>query len=99
VLHYFIIEKALGIPGREQRTSPYISFDRSFSDCVQQVDTGRAQAAVITNEVSIEDVKRVCESGYTLPQKSTYFYPKVVAGLMFSSIREEEFVSAHFEPY
>jgi uncharacterized protein (DUF1015 family) len=99
VLHYFIIEKALGIPGREQRTSPYISFDRSFSDCVQQVDSGRAQAAVITNEVSIEDVKRVCESGYTLPQKSTYFYPKVVAGLMFSSIREEEFVSAHFEPY
>lgn len=99
ILHFFIIEKVLGIPGKQQRSSRYISFDRSFSDCVQLVNTGKADAAVITNEVSIEDVKRVCESGYTLPQKSTYFYPKVIAGLLFSSIREEEFVSAHFEPF
>jgi uncharacterized protein (DUF1015 family) len=99
VLHFFIIEKVLGIPGKEQRTSPHVTFDRSFSDCVQLVNTGKAQAAIITNEVSIEDVKRVCESGYTLPQKSTYFYPKVVAGLLFSSIRDEEFISAHFEPF
>ncbi|UYN88354.1 MAG: DUF1015 domain-containing protein [Cyclobacteriaceae bacterium] len=91
VMHYFIIEKALGIPGKEQRQSKNISFDRSFSDCLKKVLTSEAQLAIITNEVSIEDVKKVCASGATMPQKSTYFYPKVICGFMFSSIKEDEF--------
>jgi uncharacterized protein (DUF1015 family) len=52
--------------------------------------------AIITNEVSIEDVKRICHSGFTMPQKSTYFYPKVICGFLFSSIREEEFQSPEY---
>ncbi|QOI97962.1 MAG: DUF1015 domain-containing protein [Flammeovirgaceae bacterium] len=91
VMHYFIIEKALGIPGKEQRKSEHILFDRSFSDCLKKVITGEAQLAIITNEVSIEDVKTVCHSGATMPQKSTYFYPKVICGFLFSSIKQDEF--------
>ncbi len=91
VMHYFIIEKVLGIPGKDQRQSAYISFDRSFSDCLQKVIKAEAQLAIITNEVSIEDVKKVCASGATMPQKSTYFYPKVICGFLFSSIQEDEF--------
>jgi len=93
VMHYFIIEKALGIPGKEQRQSENIFFDRSFSDCLKRVSKDEAQLAIITNEVSIEDVKNVCHSGATMPQKSTYFYPKVICGFLFSSIKENEFYS------
>jgi uncharacterized protein (DUF1015 family) len=32
------------------------------------------------------DVKTVCHSGSTLPQKSTYFWPKAICGFVFSSI-------------
>jgi len=92
IMHYFIIEKALGIPGKEQRKSENISFDRSFSDCLKKVLKEEAQLAIITNEVSIEDVKKVCHSGATMPQKSTYFYPKVICGFLFSSIKEQEFI-------
>lgn len=91
IMHYFIIEKALGIPGKEQRKSENISFDRSFSDCLKKVLKEEAQLAIITNEVSIEDVKKVCHSGATMPQKSTYFYPKVICGFLFSSIKQDEF--------
>ncbi len=91
VLHYFIIEKILGIPGKEQRYSDKIEFDRSFSDCLTKVISGDAQLAIITQEISIEEVKAVCASGYTMPQKSTYFYPKVICGFLFSSIKEDEF--------
>lgn len=91
VMHYFIIEKALGIPGKDQRKSENIFFDRSFSDCLKRVLKDEAQLAIITNEVSIEDVKNVCHSGATMPQKSTYFYPKVICGFLFSSIKENEF--------
>lgn len=93
VMHYFIIEKALGIPGKEQRKSENIFFDRSFSDCLKRVLQEEAQLAIITNEVSIEDVKNVCHSGATMPQKSTYFYPKVISGFLFGSIKEDEFYS------
>jgi uncharacterized protein (DUF1015 family) len=91
VLHYFIIEKILGIPGRHQRTSEHILFDRSFSDCLTRVIREEVQMAIITQDVSIEQVKAVCKSGYTMPQKSTYFYPKVICGFLFSSIKEDEF--------
>jgi uncharacterized protein (DUF1015 family) len=99
VLHYFIIEKILGVPGKEQRASENISFDRSFSDCLTKVMKEEVQMAIITQEVSIEDVKRVCHSGYTMPQKSTYFYPKVICGFLFSSIKEGEFKMPDYSPF
>jgi uncharacterized protein (DUF1015 family) len=99
VMHYFVIEKVLGIPGKIQRQSENISFDRSFSDCLKKVIKGETQLAIITNEVSIDEVKSVCSTGYTMPQKSTYFYPKVICGFVFSSIKEEEFHSPIYSPF
>jgi uncharacterized protein (DUF1015 family) len=99
VMHFYIIEKALGIPGKDQRQSEHIDFDRSFSDCLNKVIQGEVQLAIITNEVSIDDVKRVCHSGYTMPQKSTYFFPKVICGFLFSSVKESEFKNPVYAPY
>ncbi len=99
VMHYFIIEKIFGIHGKEQRQSLHLDFDRSFSDCLKKVIQGDSQLAIITNEVSIEEVKQVCKSGYTMPQKSTYFYPKVIGGFVFTSIKEEEFKKVDYAPF
>jgi uncharacterized protein (DUF1015 family) len=86
VLHYFVIQEALGIKGKDQGVSECIDYERSFAACLTNVIRGVCQIALITNEVSIADVKTVCGSGCTLPQKSTYFWPKVICGLVFSSI-------------
>ena len=91
VLHYFIIEKVLGIPGKDQRASENIEFDRSFGDCLAKVIRDEAQLAIITNDITMSEVKRVCYSGHVMPQKSTYFYPKVICGYLFSSIKDDEF--------
>jgi uncharacterized protein (DUF1015 family) len=99
VMHYFIIEKILGIPGKEQRASENIAFDRSFGDCLTKVLKDEAQMAIITQDVSIEEVKKVCHSGSTMPQKSTYFYPKVICGFLFSSIMEKEFHLPDYAPF
>lgn len=99
VLHYFVIERMLGIAGKDQRRSEKISFDRSFSDCLAKVIRGECQIALITQEVSIEDIVRVCNSGYTMPQKSTYFYPKVVCGFVFGSINENEFQTPSYSRF
>ena len=99
VLHYFISEKILGIPGKDQRKSSVIGFDRSFSDCLAKVIKGEIQMAMITQGISIEDVKKVCRSGYTMPQKSTFFYPKVICGFLFSSIKEDEFQTPSYSRF
>ncbi len=93
VMHYFVIEKVLGIPGKDQRASTHLEFDRSFTDCLAKVITNEAQMAIITNDITMDEVKQVCYSGYTMPQKSTYFYPKVICGFLFSSIKDDEFQS------
>jgi len=99
VMHHFVIERALGIPGKEQRRSSNINFDRSLADCMAKVQNGEAQLAIITKDIAMDDVKRVCFSGYTMPQKSTYFYPKIICGFLFSSIREEDFASPVYSPF
>ncbi|MBC3539692.1 DUF1015 domain-containing protein [Rufibacter sediminis] len=91
VMHYFILERVLGISAEEQRQYPGLSYVRSFAECLGKVDSGKAQLALITNEVKMEEVQRVCHSGAVMPQKSTFFYPKVICGFLFSSIDENEF--------
>ncbi len=94
VMHYFVFEKVLGIYRQQQRDYKGLSYERNFTACISQVDSGQARLALITNEVSMEQVKRVCYSGAIMPQKSTFFYPKVICGFLFSSIKEDEFISA-----
>lgn len=91
VLHYFVIEKCLKIAGKDQRKSENISFERNFAICVKKALQGEAQCALITKEIDMDTILEVCHSGATLPQKSTFFYPKVVSGLLFGSIKEDEF--------
>lgn len=91
VLHFFIIEKLLGIKGKDQRKSEKILFERSLSVCEEKVNTGQATMAILTRPVTMKEIKEVCYSGYTMPQKSTYFYPKVICGFLFNSIKENEF--------
>ena len=86
VAHYFIIEDILGIPGKKQNASPCIEYERNFTNCMTQVIKQESQMAIITNDVRVEEVKRVCGCGCTMPPKSTFFYPKAICGFLFSSI-------------
>ena len=87
VMHYFIIQEILGLKGKDQSRSTCIEYERSFAACLTKVLQGEVQLlALITNEISISDVKTVCRSGFTLPQKSTYFWPKAICGFVFSSL-------------
>jgi uncharacterized protein (DUF1015 family) len=90
VLHFFVLEKVLGIIGPDaQRAWPGVAYVRGLAECLQQVDRGEARAAFLTNEVTMAQVEAVCHSGAVMPAKSTFFYPKTLAGLLFTSLAEE----------
>ena len=86
VAHYFIIQEILGIPGKKQNTSNHIAYERNFTKCMTAVMKEEVQMAIITSDVCIDDVKRVCGCGCTMPPKSTFFYPKAVCGFLYCSI-------------
>jgi uncharacterized protein (DUF1015 family) len=60
-----------------------LSYTPSWDDAVSAVDAGKAEVAVLMRPTRIEDVFAVAKRGETMPQKSTYFYPKLVSGLLF----------------
>jgi uncharacterized protein (DUF1015 family) len=63
-----------------------ISYTPDWREAVRAVDTGEAEVAVLMRPTRIEDVFAVAQRGETMPQKSTYFYPKLVSGLLFLSL-------------
>jgi uncharacterized protein (DUF1015 family) len=90
VLHFFVLEKVLGIVGPEaQRSWPGVAYVRGLAECLQRVDRGEARAAFLTNEVTMAQVEAVCYSGAVMPAKSTFFYPKTLAGLLFTSLADD----------
>ena len=60
-----------------------ISYTSDWQEAVRAVDSGEAAVAVLMRPTRIEDVFAVAQRGETMPQKSTYFYPKLVSGLLF----------------
>jgi len=63
----------------------YTHDDDSALDAV----AGGAQAAFLMNPPRIEDVMAVCVAGDTMPEKSTYFFPKLLSGLVFRPLDDE----------
>ena len=91
LLHDVVFDKLLGLSPVEQRTTPLLAFERNFSRCVQEVQSGNAKFAIITREIQLSQVIEVCNSGQLMPQKSTYFYPKALGGMLFATVNQEEF--------
>ena len=91
ILHDVLFGKILGLTPEAQRNSDQLAFERNFSRCLREVRSGKASFAIITREIELSQVVEVCKSGAVMPQKSTYFYPKALGGLLFGSIKQEEF--------
>jgi uncharacterized protein (DUF1015 family) len=60
-----------------------VTYTPRRDEAVATVDRGDAEAAFLLRPTRIEDVWTVARRGETMPQKSTYFYPKLTSGLLF----------------
>jgi uncharacterized protein (DUF1015 family) len=59
-----------------------VTYTPSAAEAVAAVDRGDAQAAFLLRPTRIEDVWEVARRGDVMPQKSTFFYPKLTSGLL-----------------
>ncbi|TKJ39480.1 MAG: hypothetical protein CEE38_01735 [Planctomycetes bacterium B3_Pla] len=85
VLHKLILEGLLGIDEEKLAQNEHVQYVKdtpgAIDDSIAQVDAGHKQAAFFMNPVKMQQLIMVTDAGERMPQKSTYFYPKVYTGL------------------
>lgn len=86
VLHSLILEGALGIDKENMANQVNLRYTRSFDEAVESVRRGESVCAFIINPTKIKEIKAVAEDGEKMPQKSTYFYPKLKTGLVINKL-------------
>ncbi|HEV7134880.1 MAG TPA: DUF1015 domain-containing protein [Gaiellaceae bacterium] len=60
-----------------------VTYTPHAAEAVAAVDRGDAEAAFLLRPTRIEDVWEIAGRGEVMPQKSTFFYPKLTSGLLF----------------
>ncbi len=81
VVDHIILEKLLSIKADSETALTY-TYDKQ--DAINRVKDGEFQIAVLLNPVKAEVIKAIADAGDRMPRKSTYFYPKEPAGLVFN---------------
>jgi len=83
VLQYLILSPRLGIQPSSLPTTDQIHYTIDEGEARRWVDSGQAQIAFLLNPTHVDQVWQAAIHGVTMPQKSTYFYPKLLTGLIF----------------
>ncbi len=82
ILHHFILDQLLGIDKAKLEAYTNVNYVRDREEAVERVGKDGTQAAFLLNPTDVAHVKAVAERGERMPQKSTDFYPKLLAGLV-----------------
>ncbi|MVB10903.1 hypothetical protein CAFE_16040 [Caprobacter fermentans] len=86
VLHSLILERLLGIDRENMANQKNLVYTRSMEEAIASVQTGESQCAFLLNPTRVQEIRDVAAAGEKMPQKSTYFYPKLITGLVINQI-------------
>ncbi|HEY3377000.1 MAG TPA: DUF1015 domain-containing protein [Armatimonadota bacterium] len=74
-------------PAGEATVERNVRYTVKPTDAVARVDSGEIAAALFLNPTPVDEVLTLAAHGIRMPQKSTYFYPKVPTGLVMHNLR------------
>ena len=80
IVDHVILEELLGLT--HEKAGAFLDYNNDAAEAVKKVLDGEYQLGIIVNPVKPGVIKAIADSGDRMPQKSTYFYPKVPAGLV-----------------
>jgi len=90
ILHKLVLEKLLGLNEEsiaEGCNLEYVKDDPyAIDQSISQIDAGRSQILFFMNPVKLQQLKMVTDAGERMPQKSTYFYPKMYSGIVIQKL-------------
>ncbi len=85
-LEALILDGCLGISREMVTVGDHVAYTRELSEAVSAVARGDAQAAFLLGRPTVEEIKEVSLAGDVMPQKSTFFYPKLLSGLVLRDL-------------
>jgi uncharacterized protein (DUF1015 family) len=94
ILHSAILEHLLHITPEAQAAKTNLYYPQDARAALAEVRGGRGQVLFVMNATPVAQVRRVAEAGEVMPQKSTFFYPKVLTGLSFHTLDPARTVSS-----
>jgi uncharacterized protein (DUF1015 family) len=86
ILHAMVFDRIFGIKPEATKTGGNIEYTIDAGGALDAVSRGNADGAFLMNPPSIDDVRQVSDSGATMPEKSTYFHPKLLTGLFMNAL-------------
>jgi uncharacterized protein (DUF1015 family) len=86
ILHTLILEQMLGIDRSAQERQTNLRYVKDPKTALEESRRPEVQAAFLLNPTRIEQLKAVADAGEVMPQKSTFFYPKLASGLLLDPI-------------
>jgi uncharacterized protein (DUF1015 family) len=88
ILRALVLEKILNVPNEE-----YLAFTKDADEAIDKVRNGEFQIAFLLNPTQVSDILTIASKFEKMPQKSTYFYPKLLTGLVMHRIVHGEKVA------
>lgn len=88
VLHKLILEKHLNIDEENMRAQKNLFYVREAADAVEAVKKGDAQCAFLINPTKVSEIREIALANEKMPQKSTYFWPKLVTGIVLNKFND-----------
>jgi uncharacterized protein (DUF1015 family) len=88
VLHAALLDDLLGIDAAHVAAGERLAYTRSEAEARRTVESGEAQAAVLVRPTRLDELAAVAMAGDVMPQKSTYFYPKLLTGMVFNPLED-----------
>ena len=85
-LHALVLDEALGITPEMVRAGEHVSYTRDAAEADAAVREARADAALLVAPTPPAAIRDVARAGDRMPQKSTYFYPKLITGLTINPL-------------
>jgi len=85
-LHVLVLHRIFAMSADQIRQGGNITYTIDAPGALAAVARGEADGAFLMNPPTVHDVARVSDSGATMPEKSTYFHPKLVTGLVLNPL-------------
>ena len=86
ILHTLVLDRIFDLKPDDVRKGGNIEYTIDARAALAAVERGEADGVFLMNPPSVHDVERVCGAGATMPEKSTYFYPKLLTGLVMNRL-------------
>ena len=89
VLEALVLKGALGMSEDDISHLHGLDYSRTTEEAKAKILSGEVKAGFFMGAVPVERVQAIAAAGEVMPPKSTYFYPKVLTGLLFNPLDEE----------